>query len=250
MKGKHLTKRLAVLATAMILSVAGALTVWAATRLDQVSDYYWDEYNGTVAVWEEVENAERYELYLYCNNRRVAEVKTKKTRYNFEKKMTKEGDYTFRIRALSGDSDYADSKWSDYSDETYIDADFAALMDSGVPVDTTKSGPGMTGVQSTPQTGAQNTAQPGVVSQGKWEQNTIGYWYRRPDGTWPAAEWMQDPADGKWYYFNEQGYMLTGWIPWNGNYYYCLPSGAMVTGTQVIDGTVYNFDASGALIAS
>lgn len=250
MNRKQLTKRLAVLAMAVVLSMAGALTAWAATRLDEVADFYWDDHNGTVAVWEEVENAERYELYLYCNNRRVAQVKTKKTRYNFEKKMTKEGDYTFRIRALSGDSDYSDSRWSDYSDETYIDADFAALMASGGSVNPSNGGPGATGVQNTPLTGAQNTAQPGVVAQGTWERNEIGYWYRRPDGTWPAAEWMQDPADGKWYYFNEQGYMMTGWINWNGKYYYCLPSGEMVTGTQIIDGAVCNFDASGALMAS
>lgn len=79
-------------------------------------------------------------------------------------------------------------------------------------------------------------------------QDNIGWWYRREDGSYPANTWWQDPADGIWYYFNEQGYMVTGWIDWNGSRYYCLPSGAMATGENIIDGAVYHFDGSGALM--
>ena len=64
--------------------------------------------------------------------------------------------------------------------------------------------------------------------------------------------WFMDPASGKYYMFDSQGYMKTGWIDWENNRYYCdekgTPSGAMVTGTYIIDGLEYQFDASGAMI--
>ena len=41
--------------------------------------------------------------------------------------------------------------------------------------------------------------------------------------------------------------MTTGWITWNGRTYYCEPSGAMVTGNRNIDGVNYYFDASGVM---
>ena len=103
-------KRLAVWVVAAALAAAGSMTAWASERLDTVSDVYWDDDNETVAMWEEVEEAYQYEVYLYLDDSKVTSIKTKKTKYNFEKKLTKEGEYTFRVRALakSKDKDYRD----------------------------------------------------------------------------------------------------------------------------------------------
>lgn len=227
-----------------VLAFGSTLTAWAATRLDTVSDVWWDEDNSTVAIWEEVEDAYQYEVYLYCNDSRMATIKTKKLRYDFERKMTKEGEYTFRVRALARGKDFRDSYWSDYSDSIYIDEAFAELMKSGGKIDTANSGPGAGGQQS------ETAPAAGVVYTGKWIQNEKGWWYERSDGFYPTNGWFQDLETAKWYFFNAEGYMMTGWIDWNGSRYYCQPDGAMVTGAYTVDGTAYQFDASGALLGA
>lgn len=229
MAGKHMKKGIVLLAALAVLVMGTAIPAWASTRLDKVYDVWWDDDNVTVANWEEVEDAYQYEVNLYCNNSKTDTIKTKKLSYDFERKMTKAGDYTFRVRALakSSDRDYRDSYWSDYSDSIYIDESFAELMKSGGRIDTLNSGPG---------------------AGGQWMQDQTGWWYQRSDGTYPANAWFQDPANSKWYYFHAGGYMATGWIDVNGSRYYCGADGAMVTGNQTIDGVGYLFDPSGALV--
>lgn len=245
MKRTKPLKKLTVLAISGTLSVAGAMTSLAYTRLDTVEDLYWDEeHNKTLAVWDEIEDADQYEVYLYCEDRKVAEVKPKKAKYDFEKKMTKPGEYTFRVRALTKDRDYRDSYWSDYSDSIYISEDFAELIKNGGKIDTTNSGPGVSGTGTT--TTPEKTTS--VVYKAEWIQDAVGWWYRNADGTYPANNWWQDPANGKWYFFDPQGYMVTGWVDWNEHRYYCDPSGAMVTGTYTVDGITYQFDGSGAMM--
>lgn len=242
MKQIKLAKKLTMLVVAGLLSVAGAVTSLASTRLDTVEGVYWDEEDKALAVWDEVEDAYQYQVYLYCDESKVAEIKTKKTQYDFGRKMTKSGDYMFRVRALAKGKSYRDGYWSEYSDALYIDKDFAELMENGGVIDTNNSGPGAK------HDGSGATKASSVVYRAEWMQDNIGWWYRREDGSYPANTWWQDPADGIWYYFNEQGYMVTGWIDWNGSRYYCLPSGAMATGENIIDGVVYHFDGSGALM--
>lgn len=245
MKRMKFARKLAVLAITGLMSVTGAVTSLAATRLDTVSEPYWDDDNMTLGVWDEVEDAYQYQAYLYCDDSKIAEIKTKKTKYDFEKKMTREGEYKFRVRALAKEKDkknqFRDGNWSEYSDTIYIDADFAELMKNGGVIDTDTSGPGA----KTDGTGA--TKASSVVYRPEWIQDSVGWWYRREDGSWPVSTWWQDPVSGSWYYFNNQGYMETGWIDWNGSWYYCLPDGAMVTGSHTIDGIAYQFDASGAM---
>lgn len=258
MKKQTLGGRVVMLAAAVLLSLSAAAPAMAAVRLDTPEDVYWggkneddDPENGTYARWDEVENAYEYELYLYCEDSKVKEIKTKKTKYNFSKYMTKAGDYTFRVRALAKnkDKEYKTSLWSEYSDTTYVDEDQAERIKSGTVNEVNTSGPGI------PKTGTDTTVQQqtGVVGKDQWLVDSVGWWYRRADGSFPTDGWFQDPADGHWYFFNAQGYMMTGWIDWNGQRFYCnaqgTPSGAMVTGSNTIDGQQYEFDASGALIA-
>ncbi len=95
------------------------------------------------------------------------------------------------------------------------------------------------------------TAAAAEAVQNGWSLDGIGWRYCYSNGVYATNTWMQD-TDGCWYYFDETGYMATGWIEYNGNWYYCdangNPSGAMVTGSKVIDGVTYSFDESGAWI--
>lgn len=54
--------------------------------------------------------------------------------------------------------------------------------------------------------------------------------------------------DGKWYHFKDDGAMSIGWINDNGTWYFTNFNGEMETGALGIDGKVYNFSDSGALI--
>jgi lysozyme len=68
------------------------------------------------------------------------------------------------------------------------------------------------------------------VFAGTWKQDNTGWWYERDDKSFPVSVWEQ--IDGSWYYFNENGYMLSN--QWFGNYY-LGSTGAMLTNT-VVDG--------------
>ncbi|MCI9106324.1 MAG: hypothetical protein HFG57_10295 [Lachnospiraceae bacterium] len=313
MKMQQMGKRLAVVSAVMILSAVTAMTVWGKTRLETVSDVYWNDEDDneskiTEAVWEPVEDASQYEIYLYRDGSKVGEVtvKSSKNSYNFKRKMDKEGEYTFRVRALpkKNSSEYSNSAWSEYSDGLYITEARAEYNKSGKQEDTSKSGPGMpVGGETSPEGSGETTAETnnevlaenskkpveentsdekvlaenskkpvagdgsntsGADSQqqsqtsdsqpktGAWVEDNTGWWYRWSDGSYPAGSWFQDPADGKYYMLDGQGYMRTGWIDWNEKRYYCdragVPSGAMVTGEHYIDGMLYRFDDSGAMI--
>lgn len=48
-----------------------------------------------------------------------------------------------------------------------------------------------------------------------WIRDTIGYWYKRSDGSYPENKWCV--INHHWYLFNRDGYMVTGWHRWDGN---------------------------------
>lgn len=263
-----LGKKLAIAVMVGILSIAGAVTSMASSRLDTVQDPYWDEDTITIARWEEVEDAYQYEIYLYRDDSKVASAKTKKEYINLKSYMKVEGDYTFKVRALAkGSSSSKYGYWSEESDACYISETYVEYLENGGKIDTTYSGPGAleteaaeetTAAETEADTGAteetaavettEETTAADAASMAGWQLDETGYWYRNEDGSYPANGWWQDTANASWYYFNEQGYMMTGWIDEGDVRYYCDPTtGAMVTGSCTVDGVTYMFDPSGAL---
>ena len=90
------------------------------------------------------------------------------------------------------------------------------------------------------------------LSGGQWMQDEKGWWYKRPDGSYPKNSWGYEAYNGKsyWYYFLDSGYMATGWVDVNGSKYYLFPNsdgwkGRMLTGWQWIDGNCYYLDSQG-----
>ena len=80
---------------------------------------------------------------------------------------------------------------------------------------------------------------------GRWIKNSYGWWYQRPDGTYPKNQW--EKIDGKWYHFDAKGYMQTEWLKLSGKWYYLGTNGAMVTGWQKISEKWYYFTAGGVM---
>ena len=102
-------------------------------------------------------------------------------------------------------------------------------------------------------------------SIGEWKQNSKGWWYENPDGTYPYSCWKE--IDGNWYYFNASGYRVTGWqkikntwyyfetttgimyeeqwLELAGKSYYLKKGGAMATGWLELEEGWYYLNSSG-----
>lgn len=85
---------------------------------------------------------------------------------------------------------------------------------------------------------------------GTWINDSKGWWFRNPDGSWPKNTWKEISYNAKkdWYFFNASGYMSTGWLSWNGNWYYLNENsdhhsvkGSMAKGWKLINGKWYYF---------
>ena len=53
----------------------------------------------------------------------------------------------------------------------------------------------------------------------KWLKHTDGKWYWFDKDGYMATSWKK--IGGKWYYFNRDGSMQTGWVKYYDNWYYC-----------------------------
>ncbi len=73
-------------------------------------------------------------------------------------------------------------------------------------------------------------------------QSGSRWYFRYPDGSSPKDEWLA--WNGKWYLFDANGWMLTGWQNRNGVYYYLDESGAMLTGWVQAGDKVYYLNPS------
>ena len=87
--------------------------------------------------------------------------------------------------------------------------------------------------------------QPQPAPSGAWMLDSIGWWYRNADGTYPANTSMV--IDGRTYRFDGRGYMRTGWVMDGGAWYYHDGSGAQLTGWQIVRGSWYYLGDNGAM---
>lgn len=169
------------------------------------------EWSDGTATWDEVEGAKSYDVKLLRDDKTVTTVETTGTSYNFSGYFNREGDYTFRVRAISKYNSKT-GEWSEDSDTLYIDED--ELGQYG--------------------------------GSGQWRLDGNGYWYAYDTGGYPSSCWKQ--INGAWYYFGNNGYMLTGWQRLDGEWYYLNPAnGVMMIGWQAINGQWYYMNGSGQM---
>lgn len=69
------------------------------------------------------------------------------------------------------------------------------------------------------------------LGEGSWIKTEKGWWFKKPDGSYPKSEWKSSGL--AWYYFNEEGYMLTGWLLYGGKWYYMNPEKGAEEGKMV-----------------
>lgn len=76
-----------------------------------------------------------------------------------------------------------------------------------------------------------------TVFAGSWIHDSVGWWWKNDDGTWPAKQWVwiDGNNDGIFesFYFNESGYCLMNTVTPDG--YYVDSSGAWIGQTKTFD---------------
>lgn len=103
-----------------------------------------------------------------------------------------------------------------------------------------------------------------AASPATWIKDSIGWWYRNADGSYPSNGWTK--INGEWYYFNAKGYalanqwlydnnkwyylnkdckMVTGWLKDGAHWFYMGKDGAMLDGWQKVDNKWYYLDEDG-----
>lgn len=68
-----------------------------------------------------------------------------------------------------------------------------------------------------------------IGANAEWKQDNTGWWNTEGD-SWSVG-WKE--IDGKWYYFDNNGYMKTGWMQDGDKWYYLDNDGAMVKDTTI-----------------
>lgn len=178
----------------------------------KVGDLEWNEMDGT-AKWKTTNDVSHYELLLYRGGSRITPTLiTSYPNFDFSAYITEEGDYSYKVRAVSDTG--VKGKWKK-SISWHVNSDEAGKISYGKIVPKQK-GPGRS------------------ISDGTWLNDQTGWKYRNENGSNTVSSWQQ--IDNKWYYFNESGYMETGWIYWKEKWYYCGEDGAMKSNTMTPDG--------------
>ena len=62
------------------------------------------------------------------------------------------------------------------------------------------------------------------------------------------SRWQK--IDGKWYYFNKNGYVVTGWQQLSGKWYFFNKDGSMKTGWKKSGGKWDYLGADGAMVTA
>ena len=77
-----------------------------------------------------------------------------------------------------------------------------------------------------------------VPQGGAWISDSVGWWYRYADGTYPVSQTVR--IGDSMYRFDARGYMRTGWVSESGAWFYHDASGAQASG-WVKDGSSWYY---------
>lgn len=87
-----------------------------------------------------------------------------------------------------------------------------------------------------------------VLKPNQWIQVNGRWRYNDYKGDYIKSTWLYDERYRKYFYFNERGYMQTGWLKCDdGNTYYLNAHGAMQTGWILYEEQWYYFDKNGVM---
>ncbi len=194
------------------------------------------------------------------------------TSYNFYPYMTKEGEYSFKVRSVR----QYDPKTQDSQVGTSSDWAESGILNIAKNQVSDGSGQTNTDESNAVSNGTNSNSYPdgtGNASVAGWYYQDGNTYFRYPNGTFVKNGWMQ--MNGTWYLFDSAGRMQKGWAQnkygtwfyldkssgamktgWlqDGNYWYFLKTekddteGSMVKGWMQYDGRMYYFNDSGHMV--
>ena len=85
----------------------------------------------------------------------------------------------------------------------------------------------------------------GLWTPVKWIQSGNKWWYRHSDGSYTTNDF--EVIGNQKYYFDSNGYMVTGWQCISGQWYYFDSNGFYQTGEHFINGEYYYFNNQGIM---
>lgn len=175
--------------------------------------------DGGIAIWDEVRGAGSYEVRLYRNGTGIGAtiLTTKDLFYDFSSMMTRAGSYYARVRPVNKIKQENKGEWA-ASRTIELSSEQANAIRNG-------------------------TADKKIPVRGEWIYDGTGWWYKHPDGSFTKNNWEEIKEE--WYFFDEKGYMKTGWFEWEGKRYYCdLNTGAMLKDTTTPDGYILDHNGN------
>ncbi|SFG42700.1 hypothetical protein [Oribacterium sp. WCC10] len=220
---------------------------WSSSLDLDISNANWQTSYG-IADWSEAESAKKYEVKLYRGSSLLTTVTTTNDYYSFANYFTQAGTYTYKVRAIYSSSNKGSWEESDdlYVTESQAEKIYNSYNSSTNSTTSSSSSSYLANLTGSTVYGSTSYANALTSSEGgQWVQDEFGWWYKNADGSWTSNGWQQ--INGKFYFFNDHGYMKTGWILWNNQYYYCGSDGAMLTNTVTPDG--YYVNSSGVWVS-
>lgn len=200
-------------------------------ELPDIEDARWDD-DDTVAAWDSLDDADKYEVKLYRNGVTVTTITTNNNEFDFYPYMNRSGDYTFKVRGICN-SDDERSDWSDESEDLYISS--RDVYTGAAPTTNYYMNTSGGSSHGGPASGYSGTHNPG------WVQDAIGWTF------WQNGQALKDTwlfVDNNWFYLGSNHYMMTGWIYVDNNWFHLNTvsdgtKGAMLSGWQNIGGVIY-----------
>ena len=215
----------------------------------EISDVSWGEDDDGRVEWEQADDADKYEVRLLRGTSTRETVTTTGTDYNFRSAIRSNGKGTYRVKVRAMAGSYKGS-WTE-SDDFEVDEDVLDDLGGKSSSRSSSNSSSSSGNNSSNSGSSSYGSGPsnGGSSKGAWLKDSNGWWYCNADRSYTTNNWQQ--IDGYWYYFNQYGYMRTGWLqsPYSQKWYYLNPAegnsyGRMLT-SQWVDNGKYYVNADG-----
>lgn len=194
---------------AILWSILAGLPALAATPLGETEKAYWDQARTGTAHWTRVENAKEYQVRLFeSGGEHVKSLTVTATTAEFSRYMRNEATYYFTVRAVPTANQKDDAAGE------WVMSEELEVRDLG-------------------------------VIPGRWRTYREGKKYQKEDGSYVAGQWCRIVND--WYYFDNEGFALTGWQLLDSKWYYFNEAGIMQSGWLDIGESRYFLDSDGSM---
>ena len=177
----------------------------------QVEEVAWEDESTPVATWTDEDEAGYYQVRLYCDNKSMGDAVNVSgaTSYDFSSRITKVGEYYFKVRVTNKDSSKR-GEWSEDSESLDVDEDL--LADIKGSAGSSNSGGSSSG---------------GATFSSFWGQDGSGNWhiyYRNGQmvtNCWVCDDAVSSNGQNVWYLIDPYGNMVSAGLVRDslGNYY-------------------------------